>query len=303
MRDLISIKHLSKKEIENLLAAAAKMELLLKKGGSASLKGKLVANLFFEPSTRTNLSFQAAAQRLGAGTLVFSSQASSAAKGESLADTVRIVDGYADCIVIRHPDAGSALLAAEVASHPVINAGDGGNEHPTQTLIDLYTIKKLKKKLSGLSICLAGDLKHARTQRSLLYALAMFGADVSLYSPTGLEMDRAVLDSVRKKFGARPKILSSLTLMGLDVLYVTRIQKERFASADEALRMQKAFVVSPSLLAGAKKDLIIMQPLPRTTEIPQSIDRDSRAKYFEQAKNGVPVRMAILEFCMKGGKQ
>lgn len=300
MRDLISIKDLSKKEIGQILSDSAKMERLLKKGGSNALKGKLVANLFFEPSTRTNLSFQAAAMRLGAGCMVFNHGNSSAAKGESLADTIRVVDGYADAIVMRHPEAGSTRLAAEFASHPVINAGDGGNEHPTQTLIDLYTIKKLRGKIAGLSVCLAGDLKHARAQRSLLYALAMFGAEVVLYSPPGLEMEQSVLSEIRERFNCRPKISSSLSLMGIDVLYATRIQKERFASAEEAQRMQKQFRVEPRLLSGAKRSLIIMQPLPRTSEIPTQLDSDPRAKYFEQAKNGVPVRMAVLSFCMRG---
>jgi len=211
MRDLISIRDLTKKEMEQLLLDAAKMERALKKGAPPLLKGKIVANLFFEHSTRTNLSFQAAAQRLGAGTLVFSSQASSVVKGESFADTIRMVDCYADCIVVRHPDAGSAFLAAEVASKPVINAGDGGNEHPTQTLIDLYTIRKLKGKIAGLRICLAGDLKHARAMRSLLYGLGMFGAKVTLIAPPGLEMDRSIVEEASEKY--KMNVIETFTLV------------------------------------------------------------------------------------------
>src|SRR3989344_8638045 len=193
MPDLISIRDLQKKDIESYLSEAARMEKLIGKPGSELLKGKVIANMFFEPSTRTNMSFQAATKRLGAKIMTFYPSTSSVAKGETLSDTVRMIDGYADAIVLRHPMEGSARFAADLAKHPVINAGDGGNQHPTQTLIDLYTIKKLKGKISGLSVSLLGDLKHARAMRSLLYGLSMFGAKITLVAPEALRMDQDIL--------------------------------------------------------------------------------------------------------------
>ncbi|MFH0817591.1 MAG: aspartate carbamoyltransferase, partial [Candidatus Micrarchaeota archaeon] len=193
-KDLISIRDLERKDIEGWFSLAEKMECELG-GEKTPLKNRIIATLFFEPSTRTRLSFQAAAQRLGANVINFESVAlTSMAKGETFVDTIKIVDGYADLLVIRHSLEGSARLAANVAKHPVVNGGDGGNQHPTQTLIDLYTIRKIKKKLEGLNVQLVGDLKYARTMRSLLYGLGMFGAEVTLVSPKGLEMDKGVIE-------------------------------------------------------------------------------------------------------------
>jgi aspartate carbamoyltransferase catalytic subunit len=300
MRDLISIRDLEKKDIEAFLSEASAMERLLGKKQSNLLSGKLVANMFFEPSTRTNMSFQAAAKRLGARVLTFHSGSSSSAKGETLSDTIRMMDGYSDAIVIRHPVEGAARFAADIAAHPVINAGDGGNQHPTQTLIDLYTIKKLKGKIEGLNITLLGDLKHARAMRSLLYGLSIFGAQVTLSSPASLQMDEQILSEVASKFGAKPRQTSQIDLKGCDVLYVCRIQKERFSDPYEAERVQKEFRVGSSLLAEAEKGMAIMHPLPKVDEIPPEVDNTAFAKYFEQAKNGVPVRMAVLHRCIKG---
>jgi aspartate carbamoyltransferase catalytic subunit len=300
MRDLVSIRDLEKKEIESYLNEAAKMERLLNKPRSELLKGKVVASMFFEPSTRTNMSFQAAAKRLGAKIMTFYPSTSSTAKGETLGDTIRMIDGYVDAIVLRHPSEGAARFAADLAEHPVINAGDGGNQHPTQTLLDLYTIKKLKGKISGLNVALLGDLKHARTMRSLLYGLAMFGAKVTLISPPALRMDEDVLAEVKEKFGATPKQTSEISLAGFDVLYVCRIQKERFSDPMEAERMQKDFRVGLEALKPASKNLAILHPLPKVDEIPPEVDADPRAKYYEQAKNGVPVRMAVLYKAIKG---
>ena len=299
MRDLVSIRDLDRKEIESFLSEAAAMEKLIGKPQKV-LAGKLIASMFFEPSTRTNMSFQAAAKRLGAKILTFHANASSAAKGESLSDTIRMMDGYADALVIRHPTEGAARLAADMATHPVINAGDGGNQHPTQTLIDLYTIKKLKGKIKGLNVTLLGDLKHARSMRSLLYGLAMFGANVTLVSPPSLRMDGDILSEVKEKFGAKPLQVSTANLKGCDVLYVCRIQKERFSDPYEAEKMQKEFRVDAEMLKGAGKNLAILHPLPKVDEIPPEVDDDPRAKYFEQAKNGVPVRMAVLKKCILG---
>ena len=300
MKDLLSIRDLEKKDVESFLSEASKMEALIGKKGAELLAGKVVANMFFEPSTRTNMSFQTAAKRLGAKVLTFHSNTSSSAKGESLADTIRMIDGYADALVIRHAVEGSARFAADIAEHPVINAGDGGNQHPTQTLIDLYTIKKLKGKIAGLNITLLGDLKHARAMRSLLYGLSMFGAEVTLASPPALRMDEEILTEANEKFGAKPKQTSEISLKDCDVLYVCRIQKERFSDPYEAEKMQKEFRVDMELLAGANKGMAILHPLPKIDEIPPEVDHTPFAKYFEQAKNGVPVRMAVLHRCIKG---
>ncbi len=300
MRDLISIRDLEKKDVESFLSEAARMEALLGKKQLNLLSGKLVANMFFEPSTRTNMSFQAAAKRLGAKVLTFHAGSSSSSKGETLSDTIRMIDGYADALVIRHPAEGSARFAADIAENPVINAGDGGNQHPTQTLIDLYTIKKLKGKIRGLDITLLGDLKHARSMRSLLYGLSMFGAEVTLASPPSLRMDGEIIAEVAGKFGAKPAQTQKVSLSGCDVLYICRVQRERFSDQYEAERMQKEFRVDKGLLSGAKKGLAILHPLPKVDEIPPEVDGTPFAKYYEQAKNGVPVRMAVLKKCIKG---
>ncbi|MCX8197466.1 MAG: aspartate carbamoyltransferase [Candidatus Micrarchaeota archaeon] len=300
MQDLISIRDLDKKEIELYLKEASRMEKMLSSGQLSLLKGCIVANMFFEPSTRTNMSFQAAAKRLGAKVLTFHHSTSSTAKGETFADTVRMMDGYADALVIRHSMEGAARFAADLASNPVINAGDGGNQHPTQTLIDLYTILKLKGKIEGLNVTLLGDLKHARTMRSLLYGLSMFGAEVTLCSPEQLKIDPEIISEVKEKFGAKPTQTSKIDLAKCDVLYVCRIQKERFSDPYEAERMQKEFRVDLELLSNAPKNLAVLHPLPKIDEIPPELDSTQFAKYFEQAKNGVPVRMAVLYRCIRG---
>ncbi len=293
-KDLISIRDLERKDIEGLISLAEKMEGELGKG-KQHLKGRIVATLFFEPSTRTRLSFQAAAQRLGADVINFESVAlTSMAKGESFVDTIKIVDGYADLIVMRHHLEGSARLAANVAKHPVVNGGDGGNQHPTQTLIDLYTIRKVKKKVEGLNVYLVGDLKYARTMRSLLYGLGMFGAGVTLVSPKGLEMDRGILEEAKNLFSMNIRQTHELDLRDADVAYVCRIQKERFADPYEAEKLQREFKITEEQLKGVKEDLVILHPLPKLDEIDPAVDNSKHATYFEQAKLGVPMRMAIL---------
>ncbi|HIH19049.1 TPA: aspartate carbamoyltransferase [Candidatus Micrarchaeota archaeon] len=300
MHDLVSIRDLGKKDVEAVLSEAARMEKMPPKKSGELLRGKLVSTMFFEPSTRTNMSFQAAAKRLGAKLMTFYPSVSSTAKGETLGDTIRMIDGYVDAIVLRHPYEGAARYAADLAEHPVINAGDGGNQHPTQTLLDLYTIKKLKGKISGLRVSLMGDLKHARTMRSLLYGLGMFGADVNLVSPSALRMDEEVIRETKGMFGINVSQTSDINLKGVDVLYVCRIQKERFQDKYEGEKMQKEFRVDLEALRGAPEDLAILHPLPKVEEIPPEVDSDPRAKYFEQAKNGVPVRMAVLYLASKG---
>jgi len=294
--DVISVRDFSKGQFEEILSSAERME---KKIGEAENSGKVVATLFFEPSTRTKLSFQTAISRLGMKYINFSKQTSSMKKGESFTDTIKNIDGYVDVIVMRHPSEGSARLAAEVAEAPVINAGDGGNQHPTQTMLDLYTIKKLKGKISGLDFNLVGDLKHARTMQSLVYVLAMFGANIKLTSPPGLEMDPYLVSEVENKFNISIDKVDKIDVEGTDILYACRIQKERFSDPYEAMSIQKKFMINLDSLKGAKDDLAIMHPLPKVGEVALEVDHTPYAKYFEQSKNGVPTRMAILDYVLK----
>ena len=292
--DIISIRDLEKKEIESIL-------ILAERFADGKLKRKyekILATLFFEPSTRTRLSFQAAALRLGMGYLDFSPDNSSLKKGEAFVDTVKVISGYADVVVIRHAKEGSARLAADVVEKPVINGGGGGNQHPTQTFIDLFTIRKIKGKIANLNISLLGDLKHARTMQSLVYALAMFGAKITLISPKGLELDSALVREVEEKFNARIKTKTEMNFDGADVLYVCRIQEERFADPYEAKRVKEQFMLKGIHLENTKKDLAILSPLPKLNEISHEVDSSDKAKYFEQARYGVPVRMAIIDYIL-----
>jgi len=295
-RDVISIRDIGKADVELLLKRAEEMKSSLESGKQQRLlEGKIVSTVFFEPSTRTKMCFQAAVKRLGGQVLNFTSQdSSSMKKGESLADTLRIIDGYSDMVIIRHALEGSARYAAEICNHPVINAGDGGNQHPTQTLLDLFAIMKMKGKIEGLNVSLIGDLKHARTMRSLLYGLAMFKAEITLVSPQGLEMNPKVIDEARRKFGASITEANALSLRDADVAYVCRVQKERFADPYEAELAQKRFMITADALKGAKQDLVLLHPLPKIEEIAPEIDSTKYAKYFEQAKLGVPMRMALM---------
>lgn len=295
-KDLVSIRDLEKADIELVLKRAAEMESALAQGKPLStMHGRIAATMFFEPSTRTRLSFQTAVKRLGGQVINMSAvAATSIAKGEAIADTLRMVDGYADLIIIRHNTEGMARYAAEVCEHPVINAGDGGNQHPTQTLLDLYAIRKMKGKIEGLNVVLVGDLKYARTMRSLLYGLAMFDARVTLIAPEGLEMNPKIVQEVERRFGAKIKHRKALDLSDADVAYICRIQKERFADPYEAEKVQKKFRITMDALKDVKADLVILHPLPKIDEMDPDIDRTKYARYFEQAQLGVPVRMAII---------
>ncbi len=292
-RDIISIRDLSRDEIEHVLKAAEKLE---QKKSTELLKGKILVTLFFDPSTRTRLSFIAAMKRLGGQVIGFSdAKTSSAAKGETIADTVRIAEGYGDVIVIRHPLEGSARLAAEYAKVPVINAGDGANQHPTQTLLDLYTIKKKIGKIDGLRIALVGDLKYGRTVHSLMQALEKYkGVEVHLISPPELRMPQELVDAAKGKLKITEGESLEKVIGGLDVLYATRIQKERFPDPQEYEMVKGAYRIDSELLKNAKKSMILLHPLPRVDEIAPEVDGLEQASYFEQAKNGVPVRMALL---------
>ncbi len=290
-RHLISIDDLSKDDIIYILDKAEEFEEIARGRKSNLLEGKMLANLFFEPSTRTRMSFEVAMKRLGGEVLnVTAQEASSIAKGETLADTVRVVSKYADAIVIRHPLEGSARLAAEFSEVPVINAGDGAGQHPTQTLLDLYTIRK-ESKLEGLKIALMGDLKYSRTVHSLIKALTLFNAKIYLISPESLRLPEEFLEGLK---GDVVEAKLEDVIGEIDVLYVTRIQKERFPDEEEYRKVAGSYRITPEVLRDAKEDLIIMHPLPRVDEIDPAVDRTKHAKYFDQVFYGVPVRMAIL---------
>ena len=302
-RDILSIRDLSRADIELVLRTARKMvPIAAGKRASKSLDGKILSALFFEPSTRTRLSFESAMHRLGGRVLGFSStEGTSIQKGETLADTIRMVEAYSDVIVLRHPQEGAARLAAEFTERPVINAGDGAGQHPTQTLLDLYTIWDEKGGFEGENVALVGDLKYGRTVHSLTYALSEFGANLTFVSPPTLEMPREIVEHVKEK-GLPLKITHRLedVIRDADVLYVTRIQKERFPDPQEYEKVAGVYRIDAGLLQEAKRDLIIMHPLPRVTEIAPDVDRTKHALYFKQAGNGVPVRMALLQLILGG---
>ncbi|MBE0523901.1 MAG: aspartate carbamoyltransferase [Methanosarcinales archaeon] len=294
-RHIISMKDFTRDEIDFILGRAIKMEDLLKNGTSDLLKGKILALLFYEPSTRTRMSFEAAMLRLGGDLLnLGSKEASSIAKGETLADTIRVISTYSDAIVLRHPSEGSARLASEFSSVPIINGGDGAGHHPTQTLLDLYTIKR-ESHLENLDIAIVGDLKYGRTVHSLAYALSRYGANITLVSPPQLTMPEQIKADLKIR-GAQVSETENLEeIMGdIDVLYVTRIQKERFPDPTEYKKVAGAYKITPNLLENVRQDMIIMHPLPRVYEIDSSVDNSPHAKYFEQSFYGVPARMALL---------
>ena len=303
-RDIISIKDFSKIEITSILNYAKKMIPYAKGEKQITiLRDKILSSLFFEPSTRTRLSFESAMNRLGGRVIGFADpSATSQKKGESLADSIRMADSYSDAIVIRHPQEGAARLAAEFAEVPVLNAGDGAGQHPTQCLLDLFTIFTERKKIKGNKIVLLGDLKYGRTVHSLAYALSLFKADLTFVSPESLKMPKEVINECRD-FGVKPTSTSNLehAIKDADVLYVTRIQKERFPDAEEYNRVVGTYKVDLDLLKHAKKNLIILHPLPRVIEIDPEVDKTHHAVYFKQAFNGVPVRMALLSLIL-GGK-
>ncbi|HIH96385.1 MAG TPA: aspartate carbamoyltransferase [Thermoplasmata archaeon] len=304
-KDVVSIKDFSNKEIGHVLDVAEKM-IPVARGAKKSemLKGKLLANLFFEPSTRTRLSFETAMKRLGGKVIGFdSSKGTSIEKGENIADTVRVVSGYSDLIVIRHPHEGSARLAAEFSKVPIINAGDGAGKHPTQCLLDLFTIRKEKGAIENQHVGLLGDLKYGRTTHSLASVLARMGAKLTCIAPQELQLPKEIIEECQER-GTEPKLMNRLEdeIKNLDVLYVTRIQKERFPDPAEYKRIMSYYRIDKEVLGMGKKDLIVMHPLPRITEIASEVDSLPQAVYFKQAFNGVPVRMALLALILGGIK-
>jgi aspartate carbamoyltransferase catalytic subunit len=293
-RDITSIEDFTRQEIDYILKTAKNMEPLVAKG-SDILKGKILANAFVEPSTRTRLSFEAAMLKLGGNTIGFSdAENTSVKKGENLADTMRTVENYADIIALRHPLEGAAKLAAEFSKVPIINAGSGAEEHPTQALVDLYTILKEKQKIDDLKIAVLGDLRYGRTVHSLAYALSLYKVELTLVSPESLRMRREVLRSIQNKIPVSETQNLEKTIPQTDVLYVTRIQKERFPDQAEYAKVKGTYRIDLKTLANARKDLIILHPLPRVDEIAPEVDATPQARYFEQVWNGVVVRMALL---------
>jgi aspartate carbamoyltransferase catalytic subunit len=295
-RDILSTRDFTREETLFLLDTARRFE----KEERPLLKGKVLATLFFEPSTRTRLSFESAVKRLGGSTIGFAdSSVSSTAKGESLHDTIRVVEGYCDAIVIRHPREGAARAAAEATRLPVINGGDGSNQHPTQTLIDLYTIREAHGRVEDLHIGFLGDLKYGRAAHALVTAAAMLGNRISLISPVELRLPGEILEEVRE-IGAKPVQSGDLdgTIGKLDVLYVTRIQQERFPDPLEFERVRNAYRVDRRTLSRGPKRLSVLHPLPRVREIDPEVDSMEGALYFRQAHNGVTVRKALLSLLL-----
>ena len=293
-RDVVSIKDFSREEIDYVLEKTDSVEPLAKKSSHA-LDGKIMATLFFEPSTRTKLSFESAMYRYGGHCLGFAEpKAASVQKGENLSDTVRVVESYADVLVLRHPLEGAARLAAEFASVPVINAGTGAEEHPTQAMLDLYTIRRELGKIDGLNIALAGDLRYGRTVHSLAYALSLYDINLYLVSPTLLRMRKEVLEEVSGRIKVQEFEELSKVLPKVDVLYMTRIQKERFGSLEDYEKVRGSYRLIASDLSQAKPDMIVMHPLPRVDEIEYTVDNTRHSKYFKQVWYGLLVRMSLI---------
>lgn len=296
-RDVVSINDFTLEEINYVLDVAEKMVPGARGEEVVDLvPGKLLASLFYEPSTRTMLSFETAIKRIGGKIIGFSDvSATSAVKGETLADTIKMVEAYADVIVLRHPREGAARMAAEFAEIPVINAGDGAGQHPTQTMLDLFTMRSELGHLRKKTVALVGDLRYGRTVHSLTYALAKFGVNLHFVAPEALQMPPEVISHLDKRNSTYEthKDISEV-IADADVLYVTRIQKERFPDIEEYNKVAGAFRIDAASLDTAKKTMIVMHPLPRVDEIATDVDATRHARYFQQAFNGVPVRMALL---------
>lgn len=293
-RDIVSIKDFSREEIDFVLDMTDVVEPMARKGSHA-LDGKIMATLFFEPSTRTRLSFESAMYRYGGKCIGFAEpKVASVEKGENLADTVRVVESYADVLVIRHPLEGAARLAAEFASVPVINAGTGAEEHPTQAMLDLYTIRKELGKIDGLNVALAGDLRYGRTVHSLAYALSLYDINLYLVSPSILKMKKEVLEEVSNRIKVQELENLSKVIPQVDVIYMTRIQKERFGSLEDYEKVRGSYRLTAEDLAPAKSSMIVMHPLPRVDEIANSVDNTPHSKYFKQVWYGLLVRMSLI---------
>jgi aspartate carbamoyltransferase catalytic subunit len=293
--DIVSIKDFTKQDLEFIFRSTDKISTLRPNEKSELGKGRTLGYIFYEPSTRTRMSFEAAMASLGGSSIgIFDPKSSSIEKGESLADTIRIIDLYSDVIILRHPLDGSSRFAGELSRNPIINAGSGSEEHPTQAMLDLYTILKEKKKINNLTIGIVGDLKYGRTVYSLLYALANYNVEVHLISPSILGIRKESIYDVRKKLKLYEHSQLEDILPKLDVIYVTRIQRERFPDIQEYEKVKGTYTIDNNILAKAKPDVSIMHPMPRMEEISHSIDDTSNAIYFKQAAYGKELRAALL---------
>jgi aspartate carbamoyltransferase catalytic subunit len=298
-KHFVSMGDYSREELDFILDIADQM-VEIEKQGSDLCKGKVLATLFFEPSTRTRLSFETAMLRLGGGvTTVADPKTSSAAKGETLEDTIRTVQNYADIIAMRHPDNDSAIRASKVAAVPFINGGSGSLEHPTQTVLDLHTIRYAKGGIDGLTIGLVGDLKHGRTVHSLLLALSNYDVKVICVAPEELKMKSEVLEAVNNKISVDETSDLKGALPKLDIVYMTRVQRERFSDPEEYEKVKDSYVLDRALLKKyAKDDIVVMHPLPRVNEISTDVDPLPNAWYFREVKHGVYARMAIIALAL-----
>lgn len=296
-QDIITVKQFDRPRLEYIFGVAEEMRTMVERFGSVDLlQGKVLANLFYEPSTRTSSSFAAAMLRLGGRVIAINEvRYSSVIKGESLPDTVRTLECYADIIVLRHPEVGAAALAARYASKPIINAGDGTGEHPTQALLDLFTIQEELGRVDGLRVAMVGDLKYGRTVHSLTRLLCLYDVEFDFVSPAALRMPGEILAEVRE-YGRPYRETEDITevIADVDVLYVTRVQKERFEDPVEYEKLKDFYVITPRLLEQAKEKMIVMHPFPRVYEISYEVDSDPRAAYFRQIQNGLYIRMALL---------
>jgi aspartate carbamoyltransferase catalytic subunit len=294
-RDIVSIKDFTKADLEYVFSATDKIRTMKPCERGELGRGRTLGYIFYEPSTRTRMSFEAAMASLGGSFIGISElKSSSVEKGESLADTIRIIDLYSDVIVLRHPMDGSSRFAAELSTNPIINAGSGSEEHPTQALLDLYTIMKEKGGIDGLSIAIVGDLKYGRTVYSLLYGLANYRVDVHLVSPPSLAVRKESIYDIQGKLKIKEHNDLDDVLAHADVLYVTRIQRERFPDVQEYEKVRGSYTVDSSTLEKAKQDVSVMHPLPRLDEISHSIDHTKNAVYFKQAAYGKELRAALL---------
>nr|MBC7244756.1 aspartate carbamoyltransferase [Chloroflexota bacterium] len=296
-RDILSVKQFDRDRLEYLFALAEEMRILVQREGSSNiLRGRVLACLFYEPSTRTSSSFVAAMSRLGGSVIPINEvRFSSVMKGESLPDTVRSLECYADAIVLRHPEVGSAQIAADAAHKPVINAGDGIGEHPTQALLDIFTIEEELGGIDGLTVGMLGDLKYGRTVHSLTRLLSLFDVKLRFISPDSLRLPRELIEELDATGIPYLETADLNKVIGeLDVLYVTRVQKERFADPAEYEKVKDYYIITPDIMRRAKERMILMHPLPRVGEIDPEVDKDHRAAYFRQMENGMYIRMALL---------
>jgi aspartate carbamoyltransferase catalytic subunit len=294
-RDIVSIKDFTKQDLEFVFSSTDKISSLRPNEKSELGKGRTLGYIFYEPSTRTRMSFEAAMASLGGSSIgIFDPKSSSIEKGENLADTIRIIDLYSDVIILRHPLDGSSRFAGELSKNPIINAGSGSEEHPTQAMLDLYTILKEKKKIDNLTIGIVGDLKYGRTVYSLLYALANYNVEVHLISPPMLGIRKESIYDARKKLKLYEHSQLEDILPKLDIIYVTRIQRERFPDIQEYEKVRGTYTIDNNTLVRAKSDVSIMHPMPRMEEISHSIDDTKNAIYFKQAAYGKELRAALL---------